>query len=229
MTMNLRQACSMVSACAILLAAGPAPAADRKADDPDGPIAVAIYDFRSSVTELPARGATDMFVDALVHNGRFKVVERSQLNQSLLMEKQLAAQGVTDGAHKDKRLRAARYLFEGTISEANASEAQKSGAVGVAGMTIGGGKNKDVIAVDVRVVDARTGEILDSISVHKSVRSRSANVSGAGNFLSTVLAQHGKSSPYTPDVSATQARKESLDTALRAVIGDAVARLAERF
>ena len=145
----------LLSACfAIAVAQG---AAARAAANPDEKAAtsqgkdgqrtenrvpVAIYEFRSSVTEIPARGATDMFIDALVHNGQFRVVERSQLNQSLLIEKQLASQGMS-APEDNKPLRAARYLFEGTISEANASQDQHSGAFSIAGMSIGRGKNKD--------------------------------------------------------------------------------------
>jgi len=81
----------------------------------------------------------------------------------------------------------------------------------------------------VRVVDAHTGEVLDSVSVKKKIKARSSSVSGAGSLLSTVMAQHGKSSPYTPDVSTSSARKGSLDQALRAAIDDAVTRLAAKF
>ena len=114
--------------------AAPAPGAVNTAQaaasgqsNPDKRV-VAIYDFRSSVTEIPARGATDMFIDALVRSGQFQVVERSQLNQSLLLEKQLGSQGIT-APQENTTMRAARYLFEGTISEANASEAQHSGSL----------------------------------------------------------------------------------------------------
>ena len=49
------------------------------------------------------------------------------------------------------------------------------------------------------------------------------------NLLGTVLAQHGKSTTYTPNVNADQQRKESLDVALRALINDAVTQLATKF
>ena len=74
-----------------------------------------------------------MFIDALVRSQQFKVVERSQLTQSLLMERQLAAQGIAGDSQGTEPLRAARYLFEGTISEANASESQHSGSFDIAG------------------------------------------------------------------------------------------------
>ena len=236
---TFRSVCVVTASCAALLLSGvvgakpdaaqSSSAAGGKLPHQGERVAVAIYDFRSSVNELTARGATDMFVDALVHTSQFRVVERSQLNQSLLVEKQLSSQGLSDGAEADKKLRAAEYLFEGTISEANPSETQRTGALGVSGLSIGGGRNKDVLAIDVRVIDARTGDVLDSVTVRKAVKSTSSSVSGVGNFLSTVMAEHGKSSAYTPDVSATNAKKDSLDVALRDAIGEAVGQLASKF
>ena len=78
-------------------------------------------------------------------------------------------------------------------------------------MQIGGGSNQDSIAIDVRSVDAGSGDIVDGITVRKSIRSDEASVSGVGNLLSTVMAQRGKSSPYTPDVQAQQRRTEGVD------------------
>ena len=39
-------------------------------------LAVSIYELRSSVGEIAARGTTDMFKTALVQSGQFRVVER---------------------------------------------------------------------------------------------------------------------------------------------------------
>ncbi len=193
------------------------------------PVAVTIYEFRSSINELPARGSTDMFITALSQNAAFHVVERSQLNQSVMAEKQLNAQGLSTGNGGKKKLRGAQYIFEGTISEANSSELQRSSSVGVAGMSVSGGSNRDVIAVDVRIVDASTGDVLDSITVRKSIKSDSKGVSGIGNLLSTVLSRHHADTTYTPDVNVQQQHKESLDQALRAVIAEAVSQLSARF
>jgi len=193
------------------------------------PVTVAIYDFRSNIQELPSRGATDMFVTALQKNGRFRVVERGQLNQDIAMEKQLNAQGSSTGKAASTALHGADYIFEGAVTEANAGEATNSSAVGVAGMSVSGGKNQDVIAVDVRIVDAGTGDVLDAVTVHKNIKSSAGAVSGVGNLLGSVLAKHGADTTYTPDVNVQQQKKDSLDAALRAAIDDAVTQLAARF
>ncbi len=192
-------------------------------------IAVSIYEFRSSVGEIPARGSTDMFKTALVQSGQFRVVERSRLNEGVIREKQLNAAGLSTGKAGAEQLTGARYIFEGSITEANASQTQRSAGVAVAGMELSGSSNKDVIGIDVRIVDVASGDVVDVVTVRKSVASDSVGVSGIGNVIGTVLARKGKNTAYVPDVQLQQQRKESLDVALRAAIDQAVIELAGRF
>jgi curli biogenesis system outer membrane secretion channel CsgG len=225
-------AAALAGATAAAAAATPTDAATAAATTPDAkqPVTVAIYEFRSSVQEIPARGATDMFITSLVHNGRFNVVERSQLNQSLLPEKQLNSQGLSTGTTASQQLHGVQYLFEGTISEVTASEDQRAGSVGIAGVSLGGGTNKDEIAVDVRVVEAATGRIVDAVTVRKALKSKNASVSAVG-LLNRVMSTSGFGSPYSsdaPNVSLSRQRKDSLDEALRAIINDAVSQLATK-
>jgi len=199
----------------------------RKAGEP---VAVSIYEFRSTLSEVSARAATDMFKTSLVQSGQFRVVERSRLNEGVIREKQLNAQGMSTGNSARKPLRDARYLFEGAVTEANSSETQRSGAINVAGMEVGGGSNTDTIAIDVRIVDAASGDIVDSITVRKALKSDSASVSGIGSLLTSVLSSRGRTpSVYTPDVRASQNRREGVDAALRAAIDHAVLELTKRF
>lgn len=192
-------------------------------------IPVSIYEFRSTVSEIQARGATDMFKTALVNSGQFRVVERARLNEGVIREKQLNAGGLSAGRSATQKLTEARYLFEGAITQANAGETQRTGAFGIAGAQIGGSTNRDVIGVDVRVVEVATGDIVAAVTVQKATAGDSVNVSGIGSLIGTVLAQRGKSTTYVPDVQLQQQRKQSLDVALRAAIDQAVAELAERF
>jgi curli biogenesis system outer membrane secretion channel CsgG len=192
-------------------------------------IPVSIYEFRSSVSEVPARGATDMFKTALVHSGQFRVVERARLNEGVIREKQLNAGGLSGGKSATEKLTEAKYLFEGSVTQANAGETQRTGAFGIAGAQIGGSTNRDVIGVDVRVVEVGSGDIVAAVTVQKAIAGDSANVSGLGSLLGTVLAQKGKSTTYVPDVQVQQQRKQSLDVALRAAIDQAVVELADRF
>jgi curli biogenesis system outer membrane secretion channel CsgG len=191
-------------------------------------VAVSIYEFRSSVGEIAARGTTDMFKTALVQSGQFRVVERARLNEGVVREKQLNASGLSSGTSAAEVLIGAKYIFEGTITEASASETQRSAAFRIAGAELGGSSNKDVLGIDVRVVDVASGEIVNVVTVRKSVATDTTNVSGIGNLIGTVLSRKGKSPVYAPDLQLQQQRKESLDVALRAAIDQAVIELAHR-
>ncbi|MES2958698.1 MAG: CsgG/HfaB family protein [Pseudomonadota bacterium] len=190
---------------------------------------VSIYEFRSSVTEIPARGTTDMFKTALVNSGQFRVVERARLDEGVMREKQVNASGLSTGKSAKDKLVDAKYIFEGAITQANAGETQRTGAFGIAGAQFGGSTNRDVIGIDVRVVDVATGTIVAVVTVQRAIGSDSSSVSGIGSLIGTVLGQKGKSAAYVPDVQLQHQRKQSLDVALRGAIDQAVVELANRF
>lgn len=218
---------SMPALAADARAVGAAPSATA-ADRASRPI-VAIYEFRSGVSEIGARAATDMFVTALVKSGRFRVVERSRLNEGVVREKQLNANGLATGDVGGTQLQGARFVFEGSVSQANASEDQHASGIGLGGMEVGGGSNRDTLAIDVRIVDAASGEVLDVVTAQRSVTATSSSLSGVGNLLSAVAGSRGYGIPVVPDVHVQQQHRESVDDALRSAIEAAVATLAERF
>ena len=111
--------------------------------------------------------ATDIFTTSLIESHQFRVVERNRLSQGIVPEKQLNGAGQTTGTVAQHQLRGARYIFEGTVTEANAGADQHQTGVSIGGLTLGGGKNKDTIAIDVRILDAETGDVLDSVSVSR--------------------------------------------------------------
>lgn len=191
---------------------------------------VAIYEFRSSVAEVSARGATDMFTTALVKSGTFSIVERARIHDGVMREKQLNAVGQTSGNAGRKRLAGAQYIFEGTVSEANQGQRQNEGGVSFGGMQISGGANQDSIGIDIRIIEVETGAVVDAVNVTKAIESSGVNVSGIGNLLSTIRNQKSRpQSTYNPDANLKSSRKEGVDRALRACIEVAVAELAERY
>lgn len=192
-------------------------------------VPVTIYEFRSMLPSLSASSATDMFTSALVRTGRFHVVERQRMNEGIVREKQLQQSGWADGNAAGQPLRGAKYVFEGTVSEANVAEQARSGGVTVAGMQVGGGASHDSIVIDVRVVDVANGDVLDAVSVRRKVTATNGGVSGIGNLLGTVLSRQGKDTTYVPDVQAQNQRRDGVDHALRSAIDDAVTQLAQRF
>jgi curli biogenesis system outer membrane secretion channel CsgG len=185
--------------------------------------AVTIYQFRSSSYQVTPAAATDMFTAALIDSGQFRVVERAQVQQNVIREKPLNGASLSTGDSAQTKLRGAQYIFEGSVSEANAGENQTQGGVNIGGMNLGAGKNNDTIAVDVRILDADTGNVLDSVNIRKAVASTGENIGGSAAFASIVASLfHKPVSPMIPDVNYQGAKKEGLDKALRACIDASV-------
>jgi curli biogenesis system outer membrane secretion channel CsgG len=192
-------------------------------------VPVTIYEFHSGVQSVNVAAATDIFTTALIESRQFRVVERNRLNQGVVYEKQLNGAGQATGDAAQHQLRGARYIFEGTVSEANPGADQHQGGVSIGGLSLGGGKSKDTIAVDIRILDANTGDVLDSVSVSKVLNDSAVGVGGTAAFAGTLASMSGhNASPLTPDVNYQSSHKESVDKALRACIETSVLALIKR-
>lgn len=192
-------------------------------------VRVTIYEFRSQLPTLASTTAVDMFTTALVRTGRFRVVERARLDDGVVREKRLQQSGWANGDAAQRQLDGAQYVFEGVVSEANVAEKTRSGGLGVAGLRVGGGSSRDSIVIDVRIVDAATGEVVDAVTARKPIVASSSSVGGVGALLGGILARKGVDTTYAPDVQAQSETRGGLDAALHAAIDDAVGQIASRF
>lgn len=190
---------------------------------------VAIYEFRSSVPEVQPGAAREMFVTALIRSGAFAVAERQRLSEGVMRERQLAQGGVTTATPAAQgQVAAARYIFEVVVSEANAGASESSRGITVGGMTVSGAGTADRIGMDVRIVDAQTGLVVDAVNVVKELEASTSQVSGVGNLLNSLAALRGRNVPVPVDGESRSTRKEGVDRALRSCIEVAVAELARR-
>ncbi|MEI6738531.1 MAG: CsgG/HfaB family protein [Pseudomonadota bacterium] len=189
---------------------------------------VAIYEFRSAVPEVRVGAAQEMFVTALIKSGAFAVAERQRLNEGVMRERQLNASGVTGGNIATNQIAGARYIFEVVVSEANVGANESASSIDIGGMKVAGGKTQDSIGIDVRIVDAQSGIVVDAVNVTKAIEASTSSVSGVGNLLEAFAAKKGKSMPIKVDGETRSSRKESVDRALRSCIEVAVAELAKR-
>ena len=101
-----------------------------------------------------------MLSNELVATRAFRVVERSKL-ESILQEQNLAASGRVSagtGAQIGK-LAGADYLIMGTVTAFERDVADTGGGVSFRGISLGGKKDEAYLAIDLRVVNATTGEI----------------------------------------------------------------------
>ena len=134
----------------------------------------------------PGVALSDLVTDQLVNGGRFNVVDRSHLS-STLSEHQLSASGEVDPrtAIQAGRMTGARYLVTGNILQLDQTGASGGSAgsllPGWIGAAAGGvSTHRVTIKVAVRVIDASTGQIVQSFSDEETRTGTSWNAGGFG-------------------------------------------------
>ncbi|SQF99764.1 curli fiber membrane-associated lipoprotein CsgG [Paucimonas lemoignei] len=149
---------------------------------PAGPIAVAVYGLRdqtgqykpspdSSFSTAVTQGAASLLVTALRDSRWFKPVERENL-QDVLTERKIirALEQPSDTAQATlPPLRPANLIIEGAIVAYESNV--RSGGLGVRYLGIGPSElyRQDQVTVNLRAVDIRTGEIIQSVTTTKTV------------------------------------------------------------
>lgn len=145
----------------------------------------------------------DMLSSELFSTKAFSVLERKEIG-AVLSEQDLSASGRVSSRTlvKMKRIKGAQYLIAGTVSAFEMSES-KGGKVRFKGLSVGGKKSKAYIAVDVKVIDSETGEIIDARTIE--ARAKGSAV-GAGLSLRNF------------GISGDKAKKTPVGKAIRACI-----------
>ncbi|MEE4330672.1 MAG: CsgG/HfaB family protein [Wenzhouxiangella sp.] len=130
-----------------------------------------------------------MLSNELASIGAFRVVERSNL-QSVLNEQDLGASGRVrpDTAARMGQLTGAQYIVLGTVTAYDEQTSSTGGGISFRGIGIGGRKTEAYLAVDLRVVDANTGEIAHARTIEGRAGGGGINLSayrgGFGGRLS---------------------------------------------
>jgi len=186
---------------------------------------VTIYEFTSSVSEVDAGAATDMFTTALVKTRRFLVLERQRLQETVMREKQMNASGMTTGNVAQNKLAGASYVFTGTISEANADQSSSGLAGSYRGVGVEKSGGTSEIAIDVRIMDANTGAVVDAVNVSKKVEDGGFSASGLGAFAQSFT----DTDLQGADIGISNRKKEGIDKAVRACIEAAIYEIAVRY
>jgi curli biogenesis system outer membrane secretion channel CsgG len=154
---------SILALCAaLLIAAIPAITSAAASDKPR----IAVIEFKNKADNQwwyhgGAEAAQDVFVTELVKSGKFRVVEREQL-QALMAEKNLTLSGDVDPstAVRIGKLLGVNYLLTGSVTEYGVTE--KGGhAPGIRRLPgVSAGKKTFVAAMNARLIDTSTGEIV---------------------------------------------------------------------
>ena len=169
---------------------------------------IAVIDFTANGSFLyqygewsEGGGLASMLETELSETNQFRIANRSHLDAALY-EQQLSNSSLTARETATPgQLLGAQYLVRGSVTDFTLSE--KGGGLSVGG-TIGGvlggispQSRTGRIAIDFQVVDSSTGEVVDSFSVKRKIKSSSIAVSasksglnvGANSFKNTPLGQ----------------------------------------
>jgi len=113
-----------------------------------------------------ANELSDMLASELVSTKAFSVLERKEID-AVLGEQDLSSSDRVSSKTKVKmkKLKGAQYLIAGTVSAYEEDVSGKKGGIAFKGLSLGGGKNKAYIAVDMKVIDTETGEIVDARTI----------------------------------------------------------------
>lgn len=149
-----------------------------------------------------ANDLQDMLASELVSTKAFSVLERKEID-AVLGEQDLSASGRVSNKTKVqmKKLKGAQYLVAATVSAYEENTSGKKGAVRFKGLSLGGGKDKAYIAVDLKVIDTATGEITDARTIEASAK---GSALGAGLSLRN-FSVGGESYKKTPTGKAIRA------------------------
>lgn len=148
-------------------------------------------------------GLADMLVTALANTGCFKVVERAALEE---IKEELELMGVTP----KKTLKAADFIITGAVTalEMSASGAGGGGLIIPLPWKFGGGlklgKSKAHIALDMRIVRVKDGEILVAKTVEGKSERWKFGVGGGGLFGDVVGGGWFEAFKNTPLEEATR-------------------------
>ena len=135
----------------------------------------------------------EMLTTALVKTGDYTVIERNELAQ-LLQEQQIGMAGITtqETAAQAGQVLGAELVIIGAVSEFGNSK--QSTGVDTRKLGVGVDNSKATVAVDVRIVDPSTSEIIAAEDIRKarskkglSLRTRKLNIGSKNEFDESIV------------------------------------------
>lgn len=155
---------------------------------PKATIAVADFDVKAAkATNEIGSGLREMLVTALMNSNRFRVLERQEL-KAVMQEQELAASGAGQAGSGPKRgnIKTADLVITAAVTE---FEPQASGGAagigggggvgkGILGAVLGGAMNKAHMALDIRIIDTSTSEVLAATRVQGQAKDVAGGIMG---------------------------------------------------
>lgn len=135
---------------------------------------IAVFDFQDKTDHRvlwwtgqgPGRGMADMLITELVKTGSYTVIERTALDK-IMAEQKLGMSGLVtpQTAAQAGKLLGVEIAVIGTVTEFGHSKSDVGGTA--KGIGLGISSQKVTVAVDVRLINATTGEILAAENVRR--------------------------------------------------------------
>lgn len=146
------------------------------ADGPQHRIAVSAFEFRAGQGSREiGDGMTDMLTDALTNTGRFIVLERERLDE-VMAEQDLVDSGrfAKETVPPKGELEGAELLVRGSITMFDPKCAGGSAVII--------SSNQACLAVNIRIVDARTGRVVSATTVEGKASKSSVGLYVGGDL-----------------------------------------------
>jgi curli biogenesis system outer membrane secretion channel CsgG len=143
---------------------------------PKARIAVADFDVKAAkATGQIGTGLREMLVTALINSSRYSVLERQALS-AVMQEQELSASGAAQqgaGGPQRGKIKTADLIITAAVTEFEPEASGGSAGIGggggvgsgILGGLLGASLNKAHMALDIRIVDASTSEVLAATRV----------------------------------------------------------------
>lgn len=117
-------------------------------------------------------GMRDMLTTAMFNTNRYIVLEREQLG-AVMKEQDLGASGrIKKGTEAPVgEIYGADLIITAAVTEFEGAAKGAGGATKVLGVAVGGGLKKAHVAIDIRIIDAKTSQIVAATNVQGSASS----------------------------------------------------------
>jgi len=172
-------------------------------------LTVAVIDFTNQSNSVywwndgVGNQLADVLSNELSATGDFKIIERQQIG-AVLAEQDLASPSrMRPGSSPHTgNVTGAQYLVTGSVASYTEDTSNTGGGISVAGFHVGGGQKQAYVALDLRVIDAETSEVVFSRTVEGRSTDSAINLSGyVGNGVGGDFG-HSKKTPASKAVRA---------------------------
>lgn len=135
----------------------------------------------------------DMLIAELASMKSFSVLERKELD-AVLGEQNLSASGRVDSRFKAQmgKLKGAQYLVAATVSAFEEDTSGGGGGISFKGISIGGERDRAYMAVDLKVIDVNTGEVVDVRTVEATAKSGGLSLGLSKGYFAGNLGKYSK-------------------------------------